>query len=560
MTLNFKSAFLSFDEETLELVPDKTSSSESLYVDFTSTSESEHRRFKIFIHPKKEVVLKGFELHFSVPITQQTNLFYNGFQPNHPSDTYQVSDKIPSRGWLVSKASFYQQTPSFSTKNSFHSWHYGYLGTQEKGIFIGSLNETTAYTGIKFDRQKQTIVIRKDIHDLQLSHSFPLLDLMIFEGKQETYFANYFSVMDRVQLPVPLLNGWMANKNKNGNSTKAISSFLELKEKENITADLVLIGAGYAKEVGDWLYSSDQFPEGLPPLISRLKEAGLQVGMNISPLLCSSNSDVYKQNSDWILKDGNDNSVTVKTASGTYYVLDAYHPGVQDSLQVFCYRVINQWGVDLLKFDHLSLAFATARKTKTRAQAGNDFLKMLRDSCYDCLIWASDIPLATSWPYANYTSATSNFLESWDTRFPLLFANENDHTAKVQLKNILHRFNHNQYGLAANIVSLGPENKLTIAQQYTNLIINALFSNISIISDAPDSLSPELWSEWQLTENWKTAKVRKITFPEKEIGRIDFENKGKHFYALVNFSNKEANLNGIVLSAGESMVLGSKKV
>ena len=559
MTLNFQSARLSFDEESLELMPDKTNSGESLYVDFISISESKNRRFKIFIHPKKEVVLKEFELHFSVPLTQDAWVFYNGFQPNHPSGDYQLSDKLPSRGWFAPKDSFYQQAPIFPNTNSFHSWHYGYIGTQEKGMLIGSLSESTAFTGIEYDPRKQTIVIRKDIQNLQLGHSFPLLDLIIIEGKRETTFASYFSAMDRFQHPAPFLTGWMANKKKNGNSAAAITSFLTEKDKEKIPIDLVLIGSRYAKEFGDWLYSSDQFPNGLPPLIAELKAAGLKVGMNISPLLCSSTSDVYKEHSDWILQDLKSKPVTVKLDSVTYYVLDAYHPGVQDSLQVFCYRVINQWGVDLLKFDHLSLAFAAARKTKTRAQAGNDFLKMLRDSCSNCLIWATDIPLATSWPYANYTSATSNFLEAWDTRFPFLFANENDNMARVQLKNILHRFNHNQYGMASNIVSLGPENKLTIAQQYTTLIINALFSNISIITDAPDSLTPELWSEWRLRENWKSTKVRKISFPEKEISKIDFENEGIHFQALINFSNKDTNLNGIKLSAGESIVFGNKK-
>jgi len=96
-------------------------------------------------------------------------------------------------------------------------------------------------------------------------------------------------------------------------------------------------------------------------------------------------------------------------------------------------------------------------------------------------------------------------------------------------------------------------------EQYTSLIINALFSNISIIADAPESLTTELWGEWQLTENWKTAKVQKITLPEKGICKIDFENKGKHFQALVNLSRKEAKLEGITIAAGESLVLGNLK-
>jgi len=228
----------------------------------------------------------------------------------------------------------------------------------------------------------------------------------------------------------PPISGWMANKIRNGNSAAAIRNFLAHQKEEDIPVDLVLIGAGYAKEVGDWLFSSDQFPDGLPEIIAEIKAAGLQVGMSVSPLLCS--------------------PITV------------------------------QWGIDLLKFDHLSTAFATARKTKTRAQAINDFLKMLRSSCTNTLIWATDLPIATGWLYANYTSVASDLLESWGTRFPLLYADPNAATAVIQLKNQLQRNPFVRYGTAASLTTLVPSQKWTEAQRYTALFINALFSDITL--------------------------------------------------------------------------------
>jgi len=559
MICNFQSAKLTFDQEFLDLLPNKTSSSEALYVDFTSADEANHTRFQIFIHPKKEVVLKNLELRFSVPLTQNSPVFCNGFLSNHSSSTYLLSDKLSRSGWLTAKAAFQQQAPTFESTRSFHSWHYGYVGTEEKGLFLGSLNETTAFTRIEYDTQNQQIFIRKDIANLDLGHSFPLLDLMVLTGKKASCFSAYFSAIEGKKLMAPPITGWMASKPNNGNSAEAIITFLARKVKENIPADFVLIGPGYAKEVGDWLYSNDQFPDGLPPIISEIKSAELKVGMCLAPLLCSTTSDLYRQHPDWVLKDDRSNPITLKTELGSHYVLDAYNAGVQDYLQVFCYTVTTQWGIDLLKFDHLSTAFGIARKTKTRAQASNDFLKMLRSSCPDCLIWATDLPMAIGSLYANYTSTSSNILESWDTRFTLLYANPNGATANVQLKNIIHRFNYLQYGTGGNLISLATSKELTEAQQHTILFINALFSNISVIVDAPKNLSPEAWSEWQLADQLKAAKITKITFSQKDTCIIDFKDSDhKPFRALINLGNKEISLEGVRLLSGETLVLAKK--
>ncbi len=560
MTFTFKSAKLIFDQESLDLIPDKTSSSEALYADFTSLHTDAHDRFQIFIHPKKEVILKGFELRFSVPLTLNTSVFCNGFLPDHRSGNYLLSEKRSGRGWLSAKKKFRQQAPIFPNQGPFCSFHYGFAGNETKGLFLGSLNETTAFTSIEYDAQNQEIIVRKDIAALALGHSFPLLDLLVGTGKKETLFKNYFSAIEGPRFPAQPVTGWMASVAGNGNSALAIRNFLVHRTEENIPADFVLIGAGYAKEAGDWLFSNDQFPDGLPTIIAEIKAAGLKVGMNISPLLCSTTSDIYRQHPEWILKDETNNPVTINTASGLFQVLDAYDLGVQDYLQVFCYTVTTQWGVDLLKFDHLSAAFATPRKTKTRAQAANDFTKMLRNSCPDAIIWATDLPTATGWLYANYTSLTSDLLETWETRFPLLYADPNAATARIQLKNLLQRNTYAQYGTAANLITLAATKNLTEAQQFTILFINALFSDISVISDASEQLPAETWGEWQAVKQWKLARVTSVNFQTEDVVIINFKNSdGKKFRGLINLGNKENSVDGISLGAGETLILGSKK-
>jgi len=123
MTFTFKSAKLFFDQASLDLVPNKTSSSEVLYVDFNSTKDQNRQRFQIFIHPKKEVTLKKFELRFSVPLSPNTTVHSNGFLPNHRSGTYQLSDKLSGRGWLSTK------TPILS-----RCWIYWYAQVKKKQV------------------------------------------------------------------------------------------------------------------------------------------------------------------------------------------------------------------------------------------------------------------------------------------------------------------------------------------------------------------------------------------------------------------------------------------
>lgn len=560
MTFTFKSAQLNFDQESLDLTPDKTSSSEALYVDFTRTDDQDQQRFQLFIHPKKEVILKHFELRFSVPLTPDTSVFCNGFLPNHRSGTYLLSDKKPGRGWFAAREAYHQQAPVFSDQETFYSYHYGFAGNAANGLFLGSLNETTAFTAIEYSNQHQEIIIRKDITGLQLGHSFPLLDLLVITGEKKAAFKRYFSAIEGPRFTSLPMTGWMASKNENGNSAATIRSFLAQRKEENIPADFVLIGSRYAKETGDWLFSNSSFPEGLPALISEIKAAGLKVGMNLSPLLCSATSDVYRQHPEWILKDENNQPVTIKTESESCYVLDAYDSGVQDYLQVFCYTVTTQWGVELLKFDHLSAAFAIARKTKTRAQAVNDFLKMLRSSCPDTLLWTTDLPIATGWLYANYTSITSDYLESWESRFPLLYATPNAATARIQLKNLLQRNSHDQFGTAGYLVTLADTKNQAEAQQFTTLFINALFSDISVIVNSPDQLSAEMWAEWQAMDHWKSASVTNVRFSTEHVVIVNFKNKeGKKFQGLINLDAKKNEVNGILLEAGETLVLGDER-
>jgi alpha-galactosidase len=52
--------------------------------------------------------------------------------------------------------------------------------------------------------------------------------------------------------------------------------------------------------LGDWYINSDKFPEGLGPLIQRLKELGMDFGIWVEPEMVNPDSELYRTHPDWI--------------------------------------------------------------------------------------------------------------------------------------------------------------------------------------------------------------------------------------------------------------------
>ncbi len=52
--------------------------------------------------------------------------------------------------------------------------------------------------------------------------------------------------------------------------------------------------------LGDWTVNKDKFPDGLAPLIRRIKELGMEFGIWVEPEMVNPDSDLYRAHPDWI--------------------------------------------------------------------------------------------------------------------------------------------------------------------------------------------------------------------------------------------------------------------
>jgi alpha-galactosidase len=57
--------------------------------------------------------------------------------------------------------------------------------------------------------------------------------------------------------------------------------------------------------LGDWYPDAKKFPDGLQPLISRVKELGMDFGVWVEPEMVNATTNLYKKHPDWVLKTPN---------------------------------------------------------------------------------------------------------------------------------------------------------------------------------------------------------------------------------------------------------------
>ena len=74
----------------------------------------------------------------------------------------------------------------------------------------------------------------------------------------------------------------------------------------------IQIDDGYQQAVGDWLVTNSKFPEGMKPLVEKIKAGGFTAGLWLAPFVCETKSDIYKNHQDWLLKDKSGKNIYLK--------------------------------------------------------------------------------------------------------------------------------------------------------------------------------------------------------------------------------------------------------
>ncbi|MDN5572257.1 MAG: alpha-galactosidase, partial [Propionibacteriaceae bacterium] len=100
--------------------------------------------------------------------------------------------------------------------------------------------------------------------------------------------------------------------------------------------------------LGDWVVSDAAWPDGLHPLVTRVRALGMQFGLWFEPEMVNPDSDLARAHPEWIL------------ATGGRLPIESRHQQVLNLADADCYAhlkeamsaVIDDYAIDYLKWDH----------------------------------------------------------------------------------------------------------------------------------------------------------------------------------------------------------------
>ncbi len=100
--------------------------------------------------------------------------------------------------------------------------------------------------------------------------------------------------------------------------------------------------------LGDWVVSSDVWPQGMHPLVDHVKGLGLEFGLWFEPEMVNEDSDLVRDHPEWVLRP----------AAGSprewrhQQLLDLTHDAAREQLLERISGLVADLGIDYIKWDH----------------------------------------------------------------------------------------------------------------------------------------------------------------------------------------------------------------
>ncbi|KAA2241426.1 alpha-galactosidase [Chitinophaga agrisoli] len=216
----------------------------------------------------------------------------------------------------------------------------------------------------KFYLNADTIKVVQDLENLSLAPgaSFTLEEWMLKDGNDGNALLDGFAKRINYQHP-PLTfkqppTGW-CSWYCFGPRVTAQNIYDNLDYiKANVPAlRYIQIDDGYQPHMGDWLSVGKSFGGNVQPVLQAIRDKGFEPAIWVAPFICDSNSTVFKEHPDWLVKDATGKPLRSDLVSfggwrlKPWYVLDGTHPAVQKHLEEMFRTMRNQWGCTYFKLD-----------------------------------------------------------------------------------------------------------------------------------------------------------------------------------------------------------------
>ncbi|MGW8227121.1 MAG: alpha-galactosidase [Anaerolineales bacterium] len=153
---------------------------------------------------------------------------------------------------------------------------------------------------------------------------------------------------------------------------------------DQLPLEVVQIDDGFETQVGDWFSFKKDFPSGVSPLASEIRNKGFIPGLWLAPFIVHPRSNLSSQHRDWLLR----NSLGLPVNAGFLWnsftrALDLTHPDALGYVKDVIMTTTKEWGFPYLKLDFLYAAALPGQfqdKSQTRAQVLRSGLEAIREA------------------------------------------------------------------------------------------------------------------------------------------------------------------------------------
>ena len=229
--------------------------------------------------------------------------------------------------------------------------------------FLMGFNSSNRFIG-KFYLSADTIKVVMDMDNIALKAgaSITLEEFSFLENKNINTLTTEFA--QRINKFHPRLKsksipaGWCSWYCFGPEVTeKNITDNLAYIKKNIPQLKYIQLDDGYQPHMGDWLETASSFGNDIKGLLKKIKTNGFEPAIWVAPFICDSNSSVYKNHPDWLVKDASGNPLRSDKVSfggwrlAPWYVLDGTHPEVQQHLKKVFRTMYKEWGCTYFKLD-----------------------------------------------------------------------------------------------------------------------------------------------------------------------------------------------------------------
>ena len=215
-------------------------------------------------------------------------IFINGFQSWTYSPECGVKDRTPSFASPLARFkplglerygdyyfTDYPETPGVTHGESYAYWRRG-----EHFRLLGSLDESSGYTMIRYDANAGKLTLSRDCCGVRCNGEFHVFDLFYAEGAEKEVYDGWFAAMGLPKKPAERIAGYSSWYNRYQDiDEKCILSDLSGCAGVLSEGDVFQIDDGWEPAVGDWLTTdAKKFPKGLRGTADKIHEMAFARG------------------------------------------------------------------------------------------------------------------------------------------------------------------------------------------------------------------------------------------------------------------------------------------